>query len=99
MRSSVKVVLSLLGVVVLSAFAGHSHLVNTADTSAAALGHFVSIFLIPGLIGAAVGCVGACVAGGGISGLRAFWWIAVVGMASALAPVAITIWAMSRPEA
>lgn len=86
-------------VVLASAIITHFYMVYTADSVASIVGYFVSLAVLPVVIGGVIGCAGTSVLDKDIfNGIKTFWWIPVVGSIASLLPILNTIWAMAQPN-
>ena len=86
-------------VIAASIVSSYYHAVFTGDSVAAYFGYFISMGVLPALVGGVIGCVGIYALCKNITAnIKTFWWLPALGSTASLAPTLLYIVAMSAPH-
>ena len=94
-----KIIFTILFVVITSFVITSFHLLYTADTIAEVFGYFVSVAVLPTLVGCFIGMISIFMLRKQIlRSIKELWWLPTIGAVTSLSLVGYTVLIMSLPE-
>jgi len=85
----------MVSVIVASITVSYFHMVYTADSIASFAGYFISLAILPAIVGALIGSIGVSTLEKNIKGIKTYWWVPAIGSIASLVPVTYVLFMMS----